>query len=131
MPDKTVSESMHALSRPLQGLPSAKVWAQHYGTEKKCILCRIAYATTGYCLHEYSYAGFSCILQMLVADEDRTSPGSALGLERPLSLQRHNEVRNGCLLHLCQALLILSRREVRLDLQPHSAYFLLCSPQPK
>ena len=50
-----------------------------------------------------------------------TSPGAALGLERPLSLQRHDEVGNGCVLHLRQALLILSRREVGLDLQQQSA----------
>ena len=58
-----------------------------------------------------------------------TSPRAALGVghESPLSLQRHDEVCNGCVLHLCQALLVLSRREVGLNLQQQSTSSVLRS----
>ena len=56
-----------------------------------------------------------------------TSPRGALGLKSPLPLQRHDEVCNGCVLHFCQALLVLSRREVGLDLQQRLTSSLLRS----
>lgn len=46
------------------------------------------------------------------------SPGGALRLKRAMSLERHNEVCNGLVASLYQAILIIHVREVGLDLPP-------------